>query len=252
MNQARGSTRNTGNRVALAAKSDGTPMTQDEIDTYWLQRVYKPNVPQLTPRAVITGMVLGGIMSVSNLYVGLKTGWGLGVTVTAAVLAFGIFSGLKRVLPALFPRDFTSLENNTMASAASAAGYFTGAGLTSGIPALFMATGIQIPLWQVALWILAVSSLGVMLAVPMRRQRAQLRPRRRALARRRPRPDRARTARTSARNTFGCRVGLMTRSWLNSDSMSSGVLRLPPLRPTFSVGIARNLPAFGTITPPSA
>lgn len=150
---------------------DGTPMTQDEIDTYWLQRVYKPHVPQLTPRAVVTGMLLGGVMSLSNLYVGLKTGWGLAVTVTAAVLAFGIFSGLKRVMPVgPFQRDFTSLENNTMASAASAAGYFTGAGLTSAIPALFMSTGIQIVWWQLALWILAVSFLGVMLAVPMRRQ----------------------------------------------------------------------------------
>lgn len=150
---------------------DGTPMTQDEIDTHWLQRVYKPHVPQLTPRAVITGMLLGGVMSLSNLYVGLKTGWGLAVTVTAAVLAFGIFSGLKRVVPVgPFQREFTSLENNTMASAASAAGYFTGAGLTSAIPALFMATGIQIAPWKLALWILAVSFLGVMLAVPMRRQ----------------------------------------------------------------------------------
>jgi OPT family oligopeptide transporter len=146
-------------------------MTQEEIDTYWLQHVYKPHVPQLTPRAVVTGMLLGGVMSLSNLYVGLKTGWGLAVTVTAAVLAFGIFSGLKRAVPfGPFKRDFTSLENNTMASAASAAGYFTGAGLTSAIPALFMATGITIVWWQLALWILAVSFLGVMLAVPMRRQ----------------------------------------------------------------------------------
>ncbi len=150
---------------------DGSPMSQEEIDTYWLQHVYKPDVPQLTPRAVVTGMLLGGVMSLSNLYVGLKTGWGLAVTVTAAVLAFGIFSGLRRVAPVgPFKRDFTSLENNTMASAASAAGYFTGAGLTSGIPALFMATGITIVWWKLALWILAVSFLGVMLAVPMRRQ----------------------------------------------------------------------------------
>jgi OPT family oligopeptide transporter len=150
---------------------DGSPMTQDEIDTHWLRHVYKPNVPQLTPRAVITGMLLGGLMSLSNLYVGLKTGWGLAVTVTAAVLAFGIFSGLRKVAPVgPFKRDFTSLENNTMASAASAAGYFTGAGLTSAVPALFMSQGIIIPPVKLALWILAVSFLGVMLAVPMRRQ----------------------------------------------------------------------------------
>lgn len=150
---------------------DGTPMTQDEIDTHWLRHVYKPHVPQLTPRAVVTGMLLGGLMSLSNLYVGLKAGWGLAVTVTAAVLAFGIFSGLKKVIPyGPFKRDFTSLENNTMASAASAAGYFTGAGLTSAVPALFLSQGITIVWWQLALWILAISFLGVMLAVPMRRQ----------------------------------------------------------------------------------
>ncbi len=150
---------------------DGTPMTQEEIDQHWLKHVYRPNEPQLTPRAVITGMLIGGVMSLSNLYVGLKTGWGLAVTVTAAVLAFGVFSSLRRVAPVgPFKRDFGSLENNTMASAASAAGYFTGAGLTSAIPALFMATGKTFAGWELAIWILAISFLGVLLAVPMRRQ----------------------------------------------------------------------------------
>src|SRR5262249_2866321 len=60
--------------------------------------------------------------------------------------------------------------NNTMASAASAAGYFTGAGLTSAIPALFMATGKVFGGFELAIWILAISFLGVLLAVPMRRQ----------------------------------------------------------------------------------
>jgi OPT family oligopeptide transporter len=150
---------------------DGTPMTQDEIDEYWLKHVYRPNERQLTVRAVVTGMLLGGVMSLSNLYVGLKTGWGLAVTVTAAVLAFGIFSALRKAAPiGPFKREFTSLENNIMASSASAAGYFTGAGLTSAIPALFMSTGKVFGGLELAVWILAISFLGVLLAVPMRRQ----------------------------------------------------------------------------------
>jgi uncharacterized oligopeptide transporter (OPT) family protein len=147
---------------------DGTPMTQEEIDQHWLKYVFKPNERQLTLRAVLTGMLLGGALSLSNLYVGLKTGWGLGVTVTAAVLAFGIFSVAKAVLG--LKDEFTSLENNTMASAASAAGYFTGAGLTSAIPALFLATGKTFGPFELAIWILSISFLGVLLAVPMRRQ----------------------------------------------------------------------------------
>ena len=33
--------------------------------------------PQLTLRAVITGMLIGGTLSLCNVYLGLKIGWGL-------------------------------------------------------------------------------------------------------------------------------------------------------------------------------
>src|SRR5260221_14149519 len=90
----------------------------------WLKEVYRGDrVPQLTFRAVVTGMVLGGGMALSNLYVGFKTGWGLGVTITACILAYALFSGLQRVFPKLRNKEFTILENNMMSSAASAAGY---------------------------------------------------------------------------------------------------------------------------------
>jgi L-2-hydroxyglutarate oxidase len=50
-------------------------------------------------------MLLGGVMALSNLYVGMKTGWGLGVTITACILAFGLFSSLQRLIPALTSAD---------------------------------------------------------------------------------------------------------------------------------------------------
>ena len=77
---------------ALDRHADGTPMTQEEIDHHWLTNLYRPSDWQLTVRAVFTGMLLGGVMSLSNLYVGVKTGWGVAVTVTAAVLAFAFFA----------------------------------------------------------------------------------------------------------------------------------------------------------------
>ncbi len=37
------------------------------------------------------GMVIGAAMCLSNLYVFFKTGWSMGVTLTACILAFGLF-----------------------------------------------------------------------------------------------------------------------------------------------------------------
>ena len=90
-------------------------------------------------RAVITGMLLGGVMCLSNLYIVLKTGWSLGVTLTACILAFGIFRFLRAIR--VVRSDFGILENNAMSSVASAAGYMTGGGNMAAIPALFALTG---------------------------------------------------------------------------------------------------------------
>lgn len=137
----------------------------------WLEEVYQGDrVKQLTPRAVITGMLIGGVMSISNLYVGLVTGWGLGVTITACIIAFGVFKALEAVIPAYRKDHFTILENNTMASAASAAGYMASAGLVSAFPALMLTTGRNLLWWEMMAWLAAISLLGVFMAVPLKRQ----------------------------------------------------------------------------------
>ena len=51
---------------------------------------------QLTLRALVTGMVFGSILSLCNLYVGLKIGWGIGMSLTAALLAFGFWQILQQ------------------------------------------------------------------------------------------------------------------------------------------------------------
>ena len=85
-----------------------------------------PTRRQLTVRATIAGMLLGGFMSLSNLYVALKTGWSIGVSLTAGILAFAISAVLQKVRFTRVP--FGMLENNAMQSVASAAGYMTGGG----------------------------------------------------------------------------------------------------------------------------
>ncbi|MBM4022304.1 MAG: hypothetical protein FJ284_08705, partial [Planctomycetes bacterium] len=111
-----------------------------------------------------------GVMSISNLYVGLKTGWGLGVTVTSCIIAYAVFSALERIVPAWRGRHFTILENYTMSSAASAAGYMSSAGLVSALPALYLTTGRLLTSLELGLWLGAVSLLGVFMAIPLKRQ----------------------------------------------------------------------------------
>ena len=138
---------------------------------WWLEHVYAgDDAVQLTPRAVVTGMLIGGVMSISNLYVGLKTGWGLGVTITACIIAYAVFRFLEPLVPAWRDRPFTILENYTMSSAASAAGYMSSAGLVSALPALYLTTGRLMAWWEIMLWLGALSMLGVFMAIPLKRQ----------------------------------------------------------------------------------
>ena len=71
--------------------------TAAEKDRWWLARVYRGDMPQLTLRAGATGFLLGGILSATNLYIGAKTGWTLGVGLTSVILAYASFRILSKV-----------------------------------------------------------------------------------------------------------------------------------------------------------
>lgn len=145
--------------------------TYEREARYWLENVYQGDrVRQLSVRAIVSGMLIGGLMSVSNLYVGLKTGWGLGVTVTSCIIAFAVFRALEAISSRVRNDPYTILENYTMSSAASAAGYMSSAGLTSAIPALYLTTGRELNWWEIMPWIGALSMLGVFMAIPLKRQ----------------------------------------------------------------------------------
>ena len=48
-------------------------------------------------RAVVLGSVLGFFLSFTNIYIGLKTGWFLGVNLTAAILSYAVWTGLANL-----------------------------------------------------------------------------------------------------------------------------------------------------------
>ncbi len=146
-------------------------MDEDE----WYARVYRGDrVPQLTVRAVLMGSVLGFFLAFTNLYVGLKTGWALGVAITACILSYVVWNFFMAIGAAKTP--MTILENNCMQSTASAAGYATGGTIVSAIPALLMLSatgdnpgGEHLPWPILAGWTLGLGALGTLLAIPMKR-----------------------------------------------------------------------------------
>ncbi len=141
-------------------------MSLEEKDAWWLQNVYRGDMPQLTWRAAVTGMVLGGLLSLTNLYIGARTGWILGVGITSVILSFGMFKVLSRVG---LGHEMTLLENNAMQSIATSAGY-TNAALTSSLAAYSMVTGRIVPMYQVFVWLVVIAVLGVLFAFPMKKR----------------------------------------------------------------------------------
>ncbi|MEN6458827.1 MAG: OPT family oligopeptide transporter [Thermoguttaceae bacterium] len=154
-----------------AASQMPTDLSEEAQAAWWMKNVYcGDRMPQLTFRSLVAATVIGALMAVSNLYVGLKSGWGLGVTITAAVMAFAMFKSLETILPGLRKNPLTMLENCTILSFASASGAISSAGLVSAIPALYLCTGRPMLAWQMMAWLFCVASLGLAMAVPLKRQ----------------------------------------------------------------------------------
>jgi len=141
----------------------------------WYAKVYRgDDVPQLTVRAVLMGSALGFLLAFTNLYIGLKTGWGLGVAITACILSYAIWTVLEKAGVAKTP--MTILENNCMQSAASSAGYATGGTMVSAIAALLMLSatpenpqGAHLPWPVLTAWTFFLAVLGTVIAIPMKR-----------------------------------------------------------------------------------
>ena len=137
-------------------------------ETEWLASTRRQGVPQLTIRAVVVGMGIGAVMCLSNLYVFFKTGWSMGVTITAAILAFALFRLLEVLKIAKHP--LTALENNALTTVASGAGFMTGGGNMAAFGALLMVTTVRPDPTLLIFWFGAIAALGVFTAIPIKRQ----------------------------------------------------------------------------------
>jgi len=158
--------------VALTALPvEGFRGTPEEIERQWYEQVYRgrgDSMLQLTWRAVLMGSVLGGALSLTNLYIGLKAGWGFGVAITACILSYAIWTALHRA--GIVREPMTILENNCMQSAASSAGYSTGGTLISAFAAYMLINNRTMSLPTMLAWVFCLAVLGVTMAIPMKRQ----------------------------------------------------------------------------------
>lgn len=125
------------------------------------------DVRQLTLRTVLAGMVIGGVLSLCNIYSGLKIGFTTNMSIASALLAYGGFHALRRVVTI---SPFELHENTINQTTASAAASIAGAGLVAPIPALTMLTGRELDLGWLVAWTLSVSLLGVWVGIGVRRQ----------------------------------------------------------------------------------
>ncbi len=117
---------------------------------------------ELSLRAVLTGVVLGILLTPSNVYAGLRTGWSFNMSIIALLVGFALWQGLagrSKGRPA-----WTLHESNINQTVASAAASIVSGGLVAPIPAYTLLTGHQLDPLPMMAWVFSVSFLGIWIA----------------------------------------------------------------------------------------
>jgi len=117
---------------------------------------------ELSLRAVLTGAVLGIVLTPSNVYAGLKIGWSFNMSIIALLVGFVLWQGLegrRKALPA-----WSLHESNINQTVASAAASIVSGGLVAPIPAYTLLTGHQLDPVPMMAWVFSVSFLGIWIA----------------------------------------------------------------------------------------
>src|SRR5213083_2860058 len=113
---------------------------------------------ELTPRAIVLGVLLGLIFGASNVYLALKIGLTVSASIPIAVLSITIFRALGRA---------TILENNIVQTTGSAADSVS-AGVVFTIPAILL-MGYDLDIGRVAVLAIAGGLMGILMMIPLRR-----------------------------------------------------------------------------------
>lgn len=164
--------------------SFGQPPT-DPIDDPTPNHQAPATSPQsFTPRSLLVGLIIGALITFSNTYFGLQTGWISTMAMPSALIGFSVFKVLSKYLS--FP--FTPVENVLIQTVAGAVGTMPlGCGFVGVIPALefLLKPGedgpegdggegeggpLKLGFWKLVIWSLGVCLFGVVFAVPLRKE----------------------------------------------------------------------------------
>ncbi|KAJ3027282.1 hypothetical protein HDV00_011275 [Rhizophlyctis rosea] len=138
-----------------------------------LQSQHLNDPSPLTIRSLLVGILLGTIISASNMYLGLTIGWTFGASLFGSIVGFAILKPLSRILPTYLGGGyFGPKENCTVQSAATASGGLS-VGFVSAIPALYrlglMSERVTQDVVPLLLWSFAAAYYGLFFAIPLRR-----------------------------------------------------------------------------------
>ncbi|KAL4977324.1 OPT oligopeptide transporter protein-domain-containing protein [Aspergillus desertorum] len=137
-----------------------------------------------TLRSLLVGLVIGALITFSNTYFGLQTGWISTMAMPSALIGFSVFKVFSKYLS--YP--FTPIENVLIQTVAGAVGTMPlGCGFVGVIPALefLIRDGedgpsggggigeggpLKMSFGKLVLWSLGVCLFGVVFAVPLRKE----------------------------------------------------------------------------------
>jgi putative OPT family oligopeptide transporter len=120
-----------------------------------------------TVRAVLTGMLLGSVLSIANLYLGLQLGIVPNQAIAGALLAAGIWAALSATSSGRIP-PLHLHENNISQTVCSCAALIASAGLATAVPAMTFVSGVSFTWHRLAGWLLVVCLLGIFVAIALR------------------------------------------------------------------------------------
>ena len=118
---------------------------------------------ELSLRAVITGILLGILLTPSNVYAGLKIGWSFNMSIIALLIGYAIWQGVAKTLCHAVYRGRCTKAISTRTVASAAASIISG-GLVAPIPAYTLLTGNQLEAIPMIAWVFSVSFLGIWIA----------------------------------------------------------------------------------------